>query len=268
MARDDEEKLDIVTGLSAERDDGPVTPRAGRPDRAKGDSGGSRNSPRRRAGKSAEKSGGGWLVAVVMLLLVVSGGLGYQLYVVTMQAEKSTQDLELNNKRLAVLENDLNATGLNMEEVGEGFEERFKFWESEVRKLWVIGNEKNKPAIVKNTRNVAAMNTKVTNSVSQISSIVKRQAELDRLMAQLKSDLISDNTALRASQEDQRDQLLVVRSELELLEGRLKDIPPNLTRRVVSNEEAIEAIDAARRQIINNISLLQNRINQLQVNPN
>jgi len=48
----------------------------------------------------------------------------------------------------------------------------------------------------------------------------------------------------------------------------LKDIPPNLTRRVVSNEEAIEAIDAARRQIINNISLLQNRINQLQVNPN
>jgi methyl-accepting chemotaxis protein len=58
---------------------------------------------------------------------------------------------------------------------------------------------------------------------------------------------------------------LLVRGELEQMQMRLNQLPKNLASRFAESEEAIKAIDSARRQLVSSVTQLQSRINQMQL---
>lgn len=218
------------------------------------------------------KSGRSWVFSVVAtMLLLACGALSYQVWSVGGKLSATENELADAVKRIDQLSHEVFATGSSVTESGTAIEKKFKFFDSEIRKLWDVSNKRNKAAIKKNTGQVQSLNSSLKKNAAQIksgetklSALEKQQVEFNTKLKQINNQLLAENTTLRATLEDHSEQLLLLRGELELMQSRLQGVPADLAKRVAVNEEAIEAIDATRRQLISNITQLQNRLNQLQ----
>lgn len=269
MPRLDDDDIDVVEGLSVEQDDARYRPASGGQTKAQ--------KPNKPAGAVYQKPGKPKVLLLVFCLLglaVVSGWLGLQSDRLQKQLVQTQISLELARKRIDQLGNEVFSTGADFTETGNVIDEKFKFFDSEIRKLWDLSNKRNRPAITKNSAQIKSMAASVKKAAGQAQSsqqklkaIEARQSELVSNFKKLNNQLLTENTTLRAALEDQSEQLLLVRSEMGILQGRLKNIPGDIAQRVKNNEEAVEAIDATRRQLISRITKLQGRLDQLQTGP-
>ncbi|MCB1662529.1 MAG: hypothetical protein H6995_02290 [Pseudomonadales bacterium] len=269
MPRRDEDDIDVMSGLSVDRDDARYRQqsRQGQPA-----AGATSNSGRATSVGIAKSNGRPWIFSLVIItLLLVCGVLAFQVWQVSSRSEATENELSSAIKRIDQLSHEVFATGSSVTQSGSVIEEKFKFFDSEIRKLWDVSYKRNKTAIEQNTDKLKTIETSLKNatgemktSQTKLSALEKQQTEFTAKLKQVNSQLMAENTTLRASVEDHSEQLLLLRSELEIIQNRLKDAPKDLAKRLQSNEEAIEAIDAARRQLVSSITQLQNRVNQLQ----
>lgn len=269
MPRRDEDDIDVMSGLSVDRDDARYRQqsRQGQPT-----AGATSNSTRATPAGVAKSNGRPWMFSLVTItLLLVCGVLAFQVWQVSSRFATTENDLSLAIKRIDQLNHEIFATGTSVTQSGTVVEEKFKFFDSEIRKLWDVSYKRNRSAIEQNADKLKAIETslksatgEVKTSQTKLSALEKQQTEFTTKLKQVNSQLMAENTTLRATVEDHSEQLLLLRSELEIIQNRLKDAPKDLARRLQANEEAIEAIDAARRQIVSSITQLQNRVNQLQ----
>lgn len=280
MPTRDDDDLDMFAGLSASRDDAPVSAKpkqrsAAQADAVKKAAQPSASAAQRPSGSvgaqavtpPAVKGGKGLLWFMFVLLLIVIGAcawLGQQVIQLQQQQAASSNALQLERSRVESISAQVHETGSSFVETGNVLESKFKFFDSEIRKLWDVSNKRNRNAIEENKTQLAKMTKAAQTSQSQLKTLEAKQAATTKATGKLSKQLASENTALRATVEAQNEQLLIMKGELELLQQRLKNVPNDLAARVADNEEAVLAIDASRQQLFKRISQLQQQLDLLQ----
>jgi len=250
MSRSDDD-IKIPGGLAVERDD-VVIPKRPATEMAS-----------RRPQSTATKSRKGWLILLTVLVVIVcgsSGWLGYQVYQLQQENVALQADVTWSRDRLEALGIAIEATGTSVSESGDTFAKKMEFFDSEIRKLWGVAYDKNRKSIADNAEAIEASSKSLTGSIDAVrTQLTEVNNQINKTLEQLKTA----DTQTSRKIADQTEQLLVLRSEVELAVSRLNEVPANLAAQVENHEEAIQAIDAARRQFASNISQLQQQVNQL-----
>ncbi len=132
---------------------------------------------------------------------------------------------------------------------------KLKWADSEIRKLWGVSYDNNRKAIAANKASLA----EVKEGFSTVDTKIKTALESTKTEIQLVNELLEGQQAtfggIEKSNKEQTDKVRELDQKLAKLE-RLED---ELKQRVATNEEAINAIDAFRRNV--NQQLLQIRGN-------
>ena len=279
MPTRDDDELDVLAGLSASRDDAPTGARTteskqrsaqaadSQKQTARGNGGGQQSGGsgnKQSAAQPTTKGGKGLLVVLFLLLLVVIGAcvwLGQQVLELQVQQAASSNALQLERSRVESISAQVHETGSSFVETGNVLESKFKFFDSEIRKLWDVSNKRNRKAIEGNKSQLAKLDKTLQG---QMKAIEGKVAAAVKATDRLNKQLVSENTALRATLEAQNEQLLIMAGEMELLQQRIKNLPSDLAARVALTEEAVKAIDASRQQLVNRFTQLRQELDSLQ----
>ncbi|MEH6357341.1 MAG: hypothetical protein V7745_00020 [Pseudomonadales bacterium] len=275
MPRREDDDIDVVAGLSASRDEQrpPAQPQAAVKTKAAASSqpaSAKTKTSSHSTNPVVQKSGGGfkWFVVLVLLVVIGAGGwLGLQVLELKERLSDNKNALQLERSRMESISAQVHETGSSFAETGNVLETKFSFFESEIRKLWDVANKRNKKDIASNASKVKSLDAKLKKSQQgfegKLKALTSGQFKTTQAVAKLNKRLVSENTALRASLEEQNEELLLISGEFEVLQQRLKNLPNNLSQRVAVNEEAVEAIDASRQQLQARLRKLQKQVELL-----
>ena len=181
-------------------------------------------------------------VAPVALLFAIIGiGLAAFVYWQLMEAQKALVAAE---ERIVLLENRFELSDGEATASLEVLQAKVRENESEVRKLWDTRNV-NKDAIAGNKDAVAAMNKSVNSIDGKISTAVKTATADLQLINELVEAQQGALVSLDNKNVDLQKQIQNLTDQLKQLET----VEQDLQNRVRTNEQAIEAIDAFRRTV-------------------
>lgn len=289
---------------------------------------GSGRTPPSRDGRSGGGSGAGggdgaasggssgalvWSLLVALVFVIAGAGwFGWQMHqqIQLMEAQVEEADYWARQSKLALarFEGDLSETGENLEETGSSMDQRLTGLDAkldetndEIRKLWVLANEKNRPQIVAlaeqqeslaNELKTLASDLEATDqSVSEVQASTEslastleqtqqgQQEQGDRLQA-LSGDLdgvnerlggIDDQVARQLQRFEQEQSLALdgLESRLQALEtgdNRVQELSRQLAatrNRLSEAEKALESVDASRAQLTSRLVRLQDQVDQL-----
>lgn len=108
------------------------------------------SEPQQASSASTPKSASGKAWLGIFLALIALGLLAWQflqLQQATQQGILQQQSMQLLGNRIQQLESILLTTGDDLSEAGKKFNEKLEWVDSEIRKLWVIAHQRNRPAI-------------------------------------------------------------------------------------------------------------------------
>lgn len=178
----------------------------------------------------------------------------------------------------------------NFSKEGGNVEDKFKFLDSEIRKLWDVSNKRNKAAIEQNKNRLSVLQKKIDASINQNkAAVASMSAEVDLLKTQQskanKMDgsllaLESQIEVLKVGQANMEKTLKKEQQNMAALESTLKQVSnqvggassadsvtglqnklttlsAQLQERIQTNEQAIKAIDAHRAQVNRNLERMQ-----------
>jgi len=199
------------------------------------------------------------MLAVLVAGLVVAGWFianQHQLLV------EEAQALEDAKGRIAVLEDRLRVTDEALTETGQTTNEQINFWESEIRKLWGVTNDRNKKWIKENEAALAKLSKSLTAlelADKEVKGTLGRHesafAQQQSMIDQLTSIEIQMQQVLRS----QRDLVDKVNSAQQSVAG----LQSGLTNRVRENEQAVAAIDAYRQQLNSRLADIERKLSNL-----
>lgn len=264
MPERDDENLDALAGLSVEREDVPFR-KSNLKVKADTERGNRHDANIQRAEPARGKTLPVLFTLALLALIAGTGWLGYQLKIVSDELADTSASLELARSRIDELGMKVYDTDTSFNKTGNVIQEKFDFFDSEIRKLWDVSNKRNKKAIEDNRTEIERVANETKSSLQKLATLAEKAASLEQGVQKLSALVATESASARTRLEQTSQQLLVMRGEMEILLDRLADVPNNLGARVLANEEAIEAIDATRRQLINRITELQTRVNELQL---
>ncbi len=193
------------------------------------------------------------VLAILVAGLMVAGWFvanQHQLLSAEQEARKSAE------QRLLVLEDRLRVTDEAMTETGADTSKQINFWETEIRKLWAISNERNKnwikaneASLGKQQASVAALQQGQKSSAEQLKSLdasVKKLADLQGSIDALNKRVVEMNR----TQQQLVDRVNGARQAVASLQS-------GLANRVEDTESAIESIDAFRAQMNRRVNALE-----------
>ena len=219
---------------------------------------------RRPGGKTRSEGGGrsgSGMNALIVVLLAGLAAAGWFIATQHQQLAKAESALSQADRRLAVLEERLQVTDQVMSESGTEVQSKLGQWESEIRKLW-DASKRDKQMLAddqvklkEHDGSIEGMQTAIKDlkssdlrqeqSIAQQTAIAQQLAAVDQQVKQLV-----------AQQRQLTDQVNAARQSVSGIET-------GLTRRVVANEKAIEAIDAYRLQLNSRLVELQTRLDSV-----
>jgi chromosome segregation ATPase len=185
-------------------------------------------TPKAAAGSGSQGNGSGgagilWLLVVVLACVAVGGWYiqGQRIQALENQVEEADSWVRQSKLALARFEGTLSETGENLEQAGVSLDEqlasqktRLDNADSEIRKLWVIANERNKQlleqqaaaiseletALGKNRNDLVSVQTAVANAETALSDAITRQqgerAELAARVSAVQTSALSLKTEL------------------------------------------------------------------------
>lgn len=193
----------------------------------------------------------------VFLVAVVALG-AYSAYLRQQHIEMHTA-LENLQARFDHLEEQILTTDESLSESGSAIQAKLRELDSEIRKLWGVSNDRNRKAIAANSEAAQALQA----SVGKLEQTQRSQAET---LSSLRSTVEGFDRRIGST----NTEVLAARAEIERIESGLDAVnvaadrieaiakrANTLENRVRAHEEAIQSIDAFRRQT--NQSLLQLR---------
>lgn len=227
---------------------------AGRRRGAKGGAG-----SRRRGGSA---SGGGKMIGVNLILAVLVAGIVIAGWFIANQHQLLTAEqkaLDGAEARLAVLEDRLMVTDEAMSASEEDTEEQINFWESEIRKLWAVTNERNRKWIKDNEEALAKLQ-KTLNSIEgsnrQLSASVGRHDVAFKQQQTIIDQLTGMEISIQNLASTQRD----IVDKVNKASQTVASLQAGLASRVAENEQAVAAIDAYRVQVNSRLSNIERRL--------
>ncbi len=216
----------------------------------------------RRPANSAGGGDGGTNIGTSVILAILVVGLVAAGWFILNQKEmidKQSGLLGEADTRLKVLEDRLRLTDETLTETGDQTKEKITFWESEIRKLWAVVNDRDKRLIDQNTASIG----KLQKTAEAIESALRAQGvQVDRheQATARQQDLVDQLAAMELQMQQlvasQQDLIAKLNTQREGLNAMKSD----LSRRVSESEQAIDAIDAFRSQISNRLNELERKI--------
>lgn len=208
------------------------------------------------AGGSAGGGPGYVQLGVTVVGLLVAGWFIFSQHrmLATGQAELAAAE-----QRIQALEERLNMTSEALNETGESTTEKMDFWESEIRKLWTVVNERN-------------MNLIKANAAA-IGKVDKTVGELDSTVAEMSASVGRHESAF-ARQEQMVDQITNLGAQMQQTQRALRDaidrsnaaqqsvagLNSGLAKRLTETEQAVQAFDAYRLQTNARLADIERRV--------
>ena len=223
---------------------------------------------RRRGGGQRRRGGGSdapRMIGVNLIMAVLVAGLMVAGWFIANQHQLLNEGqaaLESASERIAVLEDRLRVTDEAMTETGQDTQEKLGFWESEVRKLWAVANERNRKWIKDNEAGIGRLQKSIGSLETGVRDLTSAVGRHDTAFAQQQAiidQLASVDVQLQQmvnSQRDLMDKVNASRQEVASLQS-------GLASRVGDNEQAVAAIDAYRLQLNNRLAALERRLDSL-----
>ena len=209
------------------------------------------------------------MIGINLILAVLVAGLVMAGWFIANQHQIIVEDqrtLATAEGRIKVLEDRLRVTDEAMTDVGQNTQEQLGFWESEIRKLWAVSNERNRKWIKDNE---AALE-KLTNSVNGLSSSNRELASaVGRHESAFKQqqDIIDQLTSI----ELQMQQVFATQRDLvdrvNATSQSVSSLNAGLANRVTDNEQAVASMDAYRVQTNSRLAEIERRLAGLMGNP-
>jgi len=185
------------------------------------------------------KSPWGLLALTLAFIAIGFAGFGYWQLQLTQKALVSAE------ARIAQLEGQLEMTGDESTASMAAIQAKLKWADSEIRKLWGVSFDKNKKAIADNKQQLAVLAKGASSVDSKIKAALKGTTAEIRLINDL---LDSQQTSMSDIERKTQMQLAQLQDVTDKVR-EFEKLETEFTRRIASNEEAIEAIDAFRRNI-------------------
>ncbi|MBZ0334011.1 hypothetical protein [Marinobacter sp. AL4B] len=212
------------------KQDKPVTaPKSPKPDKDTGSAG-----------------GGVALIGVLLVIVAAATGAGWYLQEQRIQAlEGQLQDADYwarqSNLALARFEGELSETGESFQERGArleqqiaGNEKRLDSADSEIRKLWVIANEKNKQRLNEQQENIASLEKQLVGAGKAVSDL---EAQLEKVRTGLAGDVAQVSERLKGAVAalEQADKTL--EKQVAGVEQKIEGVEPLVDRRIKRFEQ-------------------------------
>jgi chromosome segregation ATPase len=242
-----------TSSLSANPDDSTGYRRSG-----KGGSAGRRRP-------SGASGGGGRMLGTNLMLAVLVAGLVVAGWFIANQHQLLTAEkkaLDAAEGRIALLEDRLRMTDETLIDSEKDTEQQIGFWESEIRKLWAISNERNRKwikdneaALAKLTKTLSAIET----SNRDLGTAVGRHETAFKQQQAIIDQLTSMEISIQQMANTQRDIVDRVNSASQ----SVASLNAGLAGRVAENEQAVAAIDAYRVQVNTRLADIERKINNL-----
>lgn len=231
LASDTDEQADtlIQDAASSSKFNSTPSPKPSEPQ-----AGLSQSSPKGASGKA-------WLG--IFLALIALGLLAWQflqLEQATQQVVLQQESMQLLGNRIQELESILLTTGDDLSAAGKKFNEKLEWADSEIRKLWVIAHQRNRPAIdaleIKITQLEGSLN-KSEQQLAEALNTSKTAALAGKTATEQNLALVNDlnkykatfDTALNANTEKMRVNTEKINANAEEVKGQLKGLTQRLT---------------------------------------
>lgn len=292
-----EQKVPVQKKAKASSEGGGRKPRPSKPAKGGGNGGGSG-----RSGLAVL-----WLLVIAVAVASVAGWYSQNQRIQVLEAQLEEADYWARQSKLALarFEGDLSETGESLAERGASLaeqvaaqSERLDEADSEIRKLWVVANERNKKRLNDQQERIAAAEAGLAESkkaLADVGSTVEKvqtslRADLAALTKQAATSIATLEDANRQSTEkltslskqlagvDQVVERRVRRFEQEQklgisgIEGRLSalenkmsggDGKRQLDKELVALKRDVQAIDSSRAQFTSRLVRLSEEVNQL-----
>lgn len=305
--------------LRAERPIGSAEPKKAADNKPKPSAGGKAEPPgsARPSGGANGGNGGGrgssallWLLVIVVAAAAGAGWYSQEQRVQALEGQLEEADYWARQSKLALarFEGELSETGETLQERGESLEDqlaaqakRLDTADSEIRKLWVIANERNKKRLDEHQERLSALESGLAENDKAIASV---EASVEQARSALASDIAAlknqTETSVAALEDANRqateqltrlsqqladvDQVVESRirrfeQEQKLgisgLEGRVAALEREtdalagdgqlqaLRNELSSLKRTVDAIDASRSQLTSRLVRLSEEVNQL-----
>lgn len=218
--------------------------KGGRGDNGEGGSSGS--------GRGGSGRGSGLLWLLVLIMATGGGWFGWQMHskVELLESQLEEADYWVRQSKLALarFEGDLSETGENLEQRGSSIDEQLDKLQQalttsndEIRKLWVLSNERNRPRIESLTTELEAITGTAAELKAQLARVEVAQAETDEAVVALNEQgqvldqrLVSLDDRVDASGQDVDRKIAALENKLTATEQRVEAV-------VASAEEAVDS---------------------------
>ena len=185
---------------------------------------------------------------------------GYYLYEVQLKLNEANLLLVKGQDNIKALEDRLAATGTDVSKTLQDMQEQTKENFKQIDLLWGHAYRTNKPNITKNTNAIAALRKDLDSEVKPLTKSVNRvKSNFQTLSDEM--TLVKQN--LQDDSEEITTQVALVRGQVEdqatVVEANRRNATA-LTKQLVEVQEAIDVIDAYRRQINQRLIEIQSEI--------
>ena len=220
------------------------------------------NGNRQQARAPREKGGGGRSIGVSLVLAVLVAGLVVAGWFIANQHQLLLEEqdaLALADARLKVLEERLRVTDQVLSDTDEDTKKSLGFWESEIRKLWAISNERNRKWIKTNESNLAKQRSTlaaIEKSQQSLSTDVARHDQAFSQQQDIIDQLASIELRVQQAINNQRDLV----DQANATGSAVKTLRADVLARVGDNEEAVAAFDAYRVQLNQRLSAIERQL--------
>lgn len=204
------------------------------------------------------------IIALIIALAATGGNafLGWKL----MQTQ---EHLVKADTRIAELEGRLSVTSDESSQSLTQVDAKLKWVDSEIRKLWGISNDTNRKAIAANTEKITALGKDIASVKKDTAAAKKEAAEAKTAASGIRTELTANKTAVEGavskldgatkSIEEQRKRLQDLTEQLDRTDAQLAAMRA-IEGKVRTNEEAIAAIDAYRRNLNSDILRIKQQL--------
>ncbi len=223
--------------------------------------GGRRRTP---AGDKAPR-----MIGINLMLAVLIAGLVMAGWFIANQHQllsDSQNSLAAAEGRLKLLEDRLVVTDAQLTDTGSETKEQLQTWESEIRKLWAVSNERNKKWIKDNEQGIAKLNKSIADiaaSSREVSAAVGRHESAFKQQQTIIDQLTSVELQMQQILSTQRDLVDRVNASRQTVAS----LQAGLAGKVSDNEQAVASMDSYRVQTNNRLAEIERRLAGLMGNP-
>lgn len=264
-----ERKEPTLSGIVPERDDDPLDKAPPRTERLQTSSkGGSSRRQTPPPPPPPTSSNGPGFLAIFALVLAI-GALGYAGYL-TWKFTEAQKELVAAQNQITNLEARLDLSSNESSETVDDIRDKLEWADSEIRKLWGVSHDTNRKKITANEDALAALKKQVAatekDAATARASANNIKTELEKRITAMDKQLASSAAELKKSQQALQqlaangERLQSLSMDVQRVSQQLPGLK-DLAARVKTNEDAIAAIDAYRRNVNRDILQLKQQIN-------